>query len=412
MGKIAFIVFISVVIIFNTVCAQNITKIEGVVVDENNITLPYVSVRIGAGAGTVTNSEGSFIVEFSGMQLKDSLSVSCIGYKNIKIPLSNLHTGLRIRLSTAIISLNEIVIRPVSAESIIRRAMKNVPQNYVTGAFEMVGFYRETGRIDSNYLSFAEASLNILNQGYNSKKEKDLVVINKERSLKKVGDREVNNPFHAAVKGVAYIVLDNDIVKHPGAIFGEDYLSKYKYDIVGSTSVNGEDAYVIKFDQKDGVRKALYKGTVVIIKSSYAIVSVDFALSPKGVPYTEPDVPFLQRPMMKLLGYSLEKVNEELSEKYVKLNGKWYPYFYKIETTHHVKAKKQHIDGNLHISAELFISKVNEHPRNNYSKELVMPDDYVFKKVVENYKDDYWDGFNLIKPTSSLKEIAEKINTH
>lgn len=412
MNRAALILFVNIIINFNTVYGQNTAKIEGVVVDENNITLPYVSIKIGTQTSTMTNSEGSFSVKISDAQFKDSLSISYIGYKNLKVPVLNLQTGLRVKLVRDVVNLKEIIIRPVTAESIVANAMKNIPQNYPTRPFEMTGFYREIGRVDSNYLSFAEASLNVLNQGYADKDKKDLVVINKERSLKKVGDIEVNNPFHAAVKGVPYIVLENDIVKHPGAIFGDDYLSKYNYQIASSTIVNGEEAYVIKFDQKDGIKKALYKGTVVIIMNSYAMVSIDFALSPKGKLYAQSDVPFLQRPIMGLLGYSIQKVNEELSEKYMKINDKWYPYFYKIETIHRVKAKKQRIDGSLYISAELFISKINEQPKNNYGKDKIMPDNYVFNKLTDTYSDDYWEGFNFIKPTSSLKVIAEKLHSN
>jgi len=308
--------------------------------------------------------------------------------------------------------LKEVVITQLTAESIIANAMNSVSQNYPTDPFEMTGFYREVGRVDSNYLSFAEALLSIWNQGYKDKDKKDLVVVNKERSLKKIGDIEVNNPFHAAVKGVPYVVLENDIVKHPGAIFGDDYRSKYDYRIAGSVNVNGEEAYVIEFDQKDGIEKALYKGNVVIIRSSYAIVSLDFVLSPKGRAYAQSDVPFLQRPIMSLMGYTIQKLNEELSERYMKINDKWYPYFYKIETTHRVRAKKQHIDGNLYVSAELFISNINEQAKANYDKEKVMPSNYIFNKLTDVYTNDYWEGFNFIEPTSSLKAIAEKLHSN
>lgn len=412
MKRAVLILFLNFIIHFNTAYGQNAAMIEGIVIDENNATLPYVNIKIGTTTNTMTNSEGGFSLKISDAQFKDSLSISYIGYKILKIPVLDLQTGLRIKLIRDIVNLEEIIIRPVSAESIIANAMKSIKQNYANQPFEMKGFYREIGRIDGNYLSFAEASLNILNQGYVDQDKKDLVVINKERSLKKVGDIEVNNPFHAAVKGVPYTVLENDIVKHPGAVLGDDYRSKYTYHISSSTIVNGEDAYVIEFDQKDGIKKALYKGTVVVVMSSYAIASIDFELSPKGKEYAQSDVPFLQRPMMKVLGYSIQKVNEQLSGKYMKIKNKWYPYFYKIETTHRVKAKNQHIDGYLHVSAELFIPQISEQPKNNYNKDKVMPDNYVFNKLTDTYTDDYWEGFDFIKPTSSLKVIAEKLHSN
>jgi hypothetical protein len=412
MKRTTLLLFVNIIISFYAVYGQNFSKIEGIIVDENNTTMPYANIKIGTKTSTMTNSEGSFTVMITSAQRKDSLSVSYIGYENLKVPLLNLQTGIKITLLRDVINLKEVIITQLTAESIIVNAMNNISQNYASQPFEMIGFYREIGRIDSSYLSFAEALLNILNKGYAGKDKKELVVINKERSLKKVGDIEVNNPFHAAVKGVPYVVLENDIVKHPGAIFGHDYLSKYNYQIANSVVVNGEEAYVIKFDQKDGIEKALYKGTVVIIMSSYAIVSIDFELSPKGKRYAKSDVPFLYRPVMSLFGYSIQKVNEELSEKYMKINDKWYPYFYKIETTHRVKAKKQHIDGNLYVSAELFIPQINEQPKNNYDKDKIMPDDYVFNKLTDIYSDDYWEGFNFIKPTSSLKAMVEKLHAN
>lgn len=412
MKRVALILLLNIIVNFDTVYGQHTSKIKGIVADENNIPLSYVSIKIGTQISTMTNGEGSFTVSIADAQRKDSLNFSYIGYENLKLPLLNLQTGLKVTLLREVVNLKEIIISEVTAESIIANAMKNIPLNYATEPFEMIGFYREIGRVDSNYLSFAEALLNILNQGYVDKDKKDLVVINKERSVKKVGEAEVNNPFHAAVKGVPYIVLENDLVKNPGAIFGKNYLSKYNYEISNSVSVNGEEAYVINFDQKDDIKKALYKGTVVIIKSSYAIVSIDFVLSPKGKAYAKSDVSFLQRPFMSLLGYNIQKVNEELSEKYMKINDKWYPYFYKIETTHRVKAKKQQIDGNLYISAELFISKTNPQPKNNYSKVKVMPADYIFNKLTNTYSDDYWEGFDFIQTTNSLKAIVEKIHTN
>lgn len=393
----------------NILSAQTHHEIDGIVVDEQNVTLPYVSLRIAGQAGTMTNADGGFVFKYEQTTNRDSLLVSYIGYKNLRIPLSALHRNMKIRLEPAVVNLREVVIRVINAESIIRKAMKNIPENYNTKPFEMKAFYREAGKVDTNYLSFAEASLNILNHGYNSNK-KDLIIINKERNLEKVGEKEVNNPLHLSVNGAPYDILSGDIIKNPAHVLGKDYFKRYQFEITGSTVVDGEEAWVICFDQKDGLKQALYKGTMVILKNSYAITSIDFALSPKGVEYAKADISFLARPVFSLLGYSIKKLNEEFSERYIKIDKKWYPYFYKIVTAHHFKARYQHLEGNLYINAEMFISKVNIIPEGGYEKNSVMPHDYIFRKYVTDYKDDYWDDYNFIKPTNSLKEITEKIN--
>lgn len=393
-----------------TIYAQNLQEVAGIVIDEHQTTLPYVSLKIGKQIATMTNADGEFLLKYSDAKRKDSLIISYIGYKNLKFSLSELHRDMKIQLTPSVVNLKEIIIRPVSAESIIRQAIKNIPENYETRPFEMKGFYREIGKVDTSYLSFAEASLNILSQGYKENGGKDKIVINKERNLKKLGEKEVNNPLNMTIDGAPYAIIANDMAKNPVRILGRNYFRKYKFEMAGTVTINGEEAYLITFDQQDDLKEALYKGKMVILKSSYAIVATDFALSPKGIAYAKADISFIARPVYSLLGYSFRKLNEEFSERYVKINDKWYPYFYKILAVHHLKAKYKHMEGTLAVNAELFISKINIPPQGNYDK--IMPGNYVFKNYVTTYKDDYWGDYNFIKPTNSLKELAEKLQTN
>ena len=387
--------------------AQELLKVEGVISNENYVPLPNVSLRIKAQMSSATNSEGEFILKFPQTLNKDTLSISCVGFQTLKVPLATVKGKLRLILKSETVNLAEVAIYSGTPQSIVKKAIQNIPANYAQDPFELVGFYREIAKIDAGYLSFAEASLNILMKGYNHQKNKDFIIVNKERNLKKVGDEVVSNPFKASLNGVPFVILENDLIQNPGAILGEHYLSRYDYEITGSSSINGEEAFIITFDQKDNISEALYKGTIVIIKSSYAIASIDFSLSPKGKQYIGSDVPFVLRPLMRLMGYSFQKLNEQLSCRYAKIKNKWYPQFYSISTTHHVKARKQHIDGNLQLSGELFISNVNMKPLKKYDPANRMPRDYSFNKNAVDYSDDYWGDYNFIKPTTALKKIAE-----
>lgn len=409
MNKVTLILAI-VSLSVTTIYAQKLQEAGGVVVDEHQTTLPYVSLKIGNQIAAMTNADGEFLLKYPDAMRKDSLIISYIGYKNLKLCLSGLHKDMKIQLTPSVVSLKEIVIRPVSAGSIVRQAIKNIPENYDNRPFEMKGFYREVGKVDTSYISFAEASLNILNEGYKENSGKDKIVINKERNLKKVGEKEVNNPLNMTIDGAPYAIIANDMAKNPVHILGKDYFKKYKFELAGSVAINGEEAYLIKFDQQDDLKEALYKGKMVILKTSYAIVATDFALSPKGIAYAKADISFIARPVYSLLGYSFRKLNEEFSERYVKINNKWYPYFYKIASVHHLKAKYKHLEGTLSVNAELFISKINIPPQGNYEK--IMSRSYVFKNYVTTYKDDYWEDYNFIKPTNSLKELAEKLQAN
>lgn len=151
---------------------------------------------------------------------------------------------------------------------------------------------------------------------------------------------------------------------------------------------------------------------MVIIKSSFAIASIDFTLSSKGLQYAVSDVPLLQRPLLSLMGYHFEKNREELSLRYYKVNEKWYPYFYSIATGHKVRARKQNINGELSIRAELFISRINTSPKKEGRPEKIMPNDYSFQHLVDNYHEDYWKTFDEIRPEHSLRKLIDQRSTN
>lgn len=236
--------------------AQQTGKITGIVYDESNKGFPGVSIRLGLESATMTNNEGSFSLRIPAL-VKDSLKISYIGYQTLMIPVSKVKEGMLINMKPVIHQLEDVVIRTVNVAQVIRTAINNIPKNYPQFPFEAHGFYREVGKLDSNYLSFAEAGLLIFNQGYGKNKLKDRIGILKERNLKQVGERAVNNPFGSALKGVPYVILSNDLIKQPGAIFGDKFIKKYDFKLTGSTSVDGEEAFLISFDQKTGIEEAL-----------------------------------------------------------------------------------------------------------------------------------------------------------
>lgn len=381
-------------------------KIDGIIKDEHGIGLGNVTLRFGTAIASMSNREGSFSINVP-LASADSLLISCVGYKTISISINSLKEGIIISMQPQVNQLEEVNISAITALDIVRKALGRISENYAVAPFEAIGFYRETAKLDSTYLSFAEAGMSILNLGYAQRKSQDKILVLQERNLQQVGEKAVNNPFGSALKGVPYIVLSNDIVKHPGAIFGSGFLKKYTYEITGETMIEGEEAYMISFDQKKEIREALYKGTVIITKDSYAFAAIDFSLSERGSAYAVPDIPLLQRPLLSLLGYHFQKRNEELSLRYYKIDKQWYPYFYSISTSHHVRARKQNIAGELAILAELFISKINKSPIRTYES-AVMPTDYSFRKFVSQYTDDYWKNFDYIKPEQSLKQLVEQ----
>ena len=106
-----------ILLLFTTpIIAQNATsqiRIFGKVTDvETKESLPYVSIRIsGSTLGCSSDNYGNF--SFYLPTLKDTLIVSSIGYKEMRIPLTKkTKLPIKVKMRAESYMLSEITIKP------------------------------------------------------------------------------------------------------------------------------------------------------------------------------------------------------------------------------------------------------------------------------------------------------------
>lgn len=94
------------------------TDIQGKVLDLNtNAPLPYVNIGfIEKEIGTVSNEDGTFKFSFDSSKLSsnDTLKISCLAYRDYKLPFSKLlllgSDSLVIKMKSDVIRLSEVVV--------------------------------------------------------------------------------------------------------------------------------------------------------------------------------------------------------------------------------------------------------------------------------------------------------------
>ncbi len=97
-------------ILFASLCSvAQATRVSGTVLDEQGMPFPGASVVVaGTTQGTVTDIDGNFNLEVDDPASKQ-LSITCIGFESISLPLSGATTGLKATLKEENIALNEVV---------------------------------------------------------------------------------------------------------------------------------------------------------------------------------------------------------------------------------------------------------------------------------------------------------------
>ena len=112
-------------LLFASVWAQELT-IQGRVIDaETGETLPYASIYVGEGRGTLTNIDGEFRLTVSE---QDLLTISYVGYEKRKIKASEVAKVIKLKPFER--QLKEVVVKPIDEMDILKQVIKNLKSEF------------------------------------------------------------------------------------------------------------------------------------------------------------------------------------------------------------------------------------------------------------------------------------------
>ena len=109
-------------------------------------SIPFASIYVKSGIGVVSNEEGFFRLQYDSLDKSDTLFISCMGYKSLRFPLSQVRDSIFF-LSPKAIELNSIILsnKKIDVKDIIKEIQKNIPMKYELGITKKKVFFRETG---------------------------------------------------------------------------------------------------------------------------------------------------------------------------------------------------------------------------------------------------------------------------
>ncbi len=181
-------------------------------------------------------------------------------------------------------------------------------------------------------------------------------------------------------------------------------MQDYIYRLTDIVSTDEETAYVIDFEQREGIDLPLYRGTMYINTDDYALLHADFELHPKYIQkMKESFVSSSSR------GFDTWPLTVKYSVSYRKLNGRYFLNHVRGDLVFSSKKKKKLFNSQFKVFFELAVTGIRTENVTRFEREELAPIHAVFSRTITNYDYLFWGDQDFLKPEDNLLQALENM---
>ncbi len=366
--------------------------------------IPYAAVALmGRNAGTISNSEGEFMLKISTVYLADTIGISVLGYLPYSVPayLLSQEKG-PVYLNPEYIPIQEVIIRRTEPVSLITSAMDKISVNYPDFPTMQTAFYRESIRKNNHYVAVSEAVLSIYKPPYDAELEHEQVKI--IRGRKNIA-LDLTDTISMKLKGGINTSLILDIIKTHPDFLQKDYLHYYKYRMSDIVMYGDDYTYVIDFEQKKYTEPPHYQGRIYIDMTTLAILGIEFEMMPDMI-----DQASSYLVVRKPRDLTVKPLSAAYQVKYEKNNDKYYLNLIRVENKFRIRRKGQLFGNNFIITSELAVNQTDTLNIQKFRRREMARTDQIFTDLLGGSDPSFWGRYNYIIPDEPLEEALIRIN--
>lgn len=378
--------------------------LRGKVVDEKKEeALSYVSVSIyNQPIGTITNTDGEFLLKLHPDNIKDAVIVSSMGYAQVLLPAFELLDTDVISMKPVSIRIKEVKVTSISPENLLTNIRENIRKNYPVQINLMSAFYRETLRQDEKYIDVSEAVIEILKAPYDISSRSDIVRLIKGRQSPDV------QPFtwlNFKLQGGPYTITKLDVIKTLETFINEDFQQAYQYNISDVIWYNEYPCYVLEFEPLISNFFPSYVGKVYVHRETFAIVHADFRFNRSGL--KEATSIMIKR---KPLRVKARPTFVRYQVDYKQYNGKWYLKTARASVKIKIRSRKDKLNSEFHSVSELLITNIEPSELKRFTRQEIFSQRDIFVEMINDYDPSFWENYNIIKPNEDLVNALKNLS--
>jgi hypothetical protein len=378
--------------------------ISGIIKDDETLeSLPFATISLkNKGKGTVTNTNGEFRLTVTRDCLTDTLLVSYLGYIGREMPVEQaLGNNFTIRMKRDFISIAEIIIRTQVPQEIIYKTLTSIPGNYGNSPAILTGFYREGVMKKQELQTYSEAILQIYKNAYTGSILNDQIKVLKSR---KIENRDLNDTLSVRLKAGLNTCLELDGIRNAFDFITKESMPEYLYRMTDIVPMDEDAAFVIDFEQKEGIDLPLYKGTVYINTDNFAILQADFELHPKYIHKMKDS--FVSSSSR---GFTTWPLTVKYTVSYRKVNERYFLNHVRGDLVFISKQKKKFFSTQFNVFFELAVTDINTTNVSRFIREELAPVNAVFSKTINSYDQEFWGDQDFLKPEDNLLQSLKNM---
>ena len=372
--------------------------------DETNEPLSFASIGLkNKGRGTVSNNNGEFGLKITSDIINDTLYISYLGYISREIPVNEIQVNnITISMKREFISIPEIIIKNQIPQEIIYKTLLSINQNYSTIPVYLTGFYRE-GVLKKRVLqNYSEAILKIYKTSYSGSLLSDQMKIYKSRKMENVN---LTDTLAVRLKAGLKTCLELDGAKNTFDFLSSESMPEYTYRLTDIVTYDDESAYVIDFVQRADIDLPLYKGTIYINTTDYAILSAEFELNQSLIHKMKGS--FITNTTH---GFETWPVSVKYSVSYRKVNKIYYLNHVRGDLLFTSRQRKKLFSSQFSVFFELAITDIDLNNVKRFDREELAPIHSIFSKVKFQYDPLFWGNQDFLRPEDNLLKALQNID--
>lgn len=365
-------VFIILLFVFEGFCQLIAT---GIVTDkETGDPLPYATIGFqNTSMGTVANANGDYSLKLPANFEELILEISFLGYESFLVSATEIKPQMDFKLKPSFMQLAELVIRPLSPQDYIKRAVRKIPKNYASSPYQTDAYYREKVTENESFLALNEIVFQSYYPNYQDtiKNQHKILLYRKadnlaevqfmsewadkrekkreKKKVKKPEPKEVASDTTNTLEAGLFVanfggpdqIFSSDLVKDLEDFLDSTRFKKYRYQFLNGVNFQGRELLVIGFKSRGQVDNLKSEGSIYIDIRSDAIVAVDYEA--EGI------IPILVRPLLFAFGVSIDDIFYKKSLRYREIDGIW--YLEKLKNDLSATVKKRHMFNANEVSA-------------------------------------------------------------